>query len=220
MPSLPAVTAIVLAAGQSTRMGGRNKLLLPYRGKTLIENMVDVVAASRAAQVVVVLGHEAGRVRPLLNGRCGNGGRVTTVENPSYEEGMATSIQAGLRAAPPSDGYMICLTDLPLLEPEDLDRLLGAFATRPPEKDILLPLHGGKRGNPVLFSAGYAPEVARASGPIGGCKGIVKRYPQRVLEVEFGNDHAVWDIDTAEDYERLLARAAEPPPQPSEGRHA
>jgi CTP:molybdopterin cytidylyltransferase MocA len=72
----------------------------------------------------------------------------------------------------------------------------------------------------VLFGARYAAEVAQATGPIGGCKGIVKRYPERVLEVELGNDHAVWDIDTPEDYERLLALGAGTPPSPSASRHA
>jgi molybdenum cofactor cytidylyltransferase len=195
-------TAIVLAAGQSTRMGGENKLLLPFRGKTLIENMVDVVTASRVERTVVVLGHEADRVRPLLEHR-----PVTLVHNHEFEEGMASSIRTGLLAGPPhSEGYMICLTDLPLLEVEDLNGLLEAFASRPAGKDILVPGHHGRRGNPVLFARRYVPEVMEARGPIGGCKGIVKRHPDRVLEVELGNDHALWDIDTLEDYQRLLAR--------------
>jgi molybdenum cofactor cytidylyltransferase len=198
------VTAIVLAAGLSTRMGGQNKLLLPYRGKTLIENMVDVVTSSQVTDTVVVLGHQAEQVRPLLADR-----PVILVENRAYEEGMAGSIRAGLQAAPPgSDGYMICLTDLPLLEPADLNRLLEAFASRPEDKDILLPAHEGQGGNPVLFAAHYAAEVAQATGPIGGCKGVVKRHPERVQLVELGNDHAVWDIDTPRDYERLLERSA------------
>ncbi|MBI4084057.1 MAG: nucleotidyltransferase family protein [Candidatus Lambdaproteobacteria bacterium] len=195
------MTAIVLAAGQSTRMGGQNKLLLPFRGTTLIERMVDAVIASGVESTVAVLGHDADRVRPLLENR-----PVTVAENPAYEEGMAGSIRAGLRAAPAGcDGYMICLTDMPLLEAQDLARLLAAFSGRPAGKDILLASHQGRRGNPVLFAARYREEVAQARGPIGGCKGIVQRYPEQVLAVELGNDHAVWDIDTPEDYQRLLA---------------
>jgi molybdenum cofactor cytidylyltransferase len=156
------------------------------------------------AETVVVLGHEAERVRPLLAGR-----PLTLVENRAYAEGMAGSIRTGLDAAPAErDGYLICLTDLPLLETADLERLLEAFAARPAGKDILLPVHEGRRGNPVLFAARYAPEVAGASGPIGGCKGIVQRHPERVGLVELGNDHALWDLDTPEDYRRLLARQA------------
>jgi len=195
------VTAIVLAAGQSTRMGAENKLLLPFRGKTLIENMLDAVTGSAVGNTVVVLGHEAHRVRPLLEGR-----PVTLAENSGYVEGMASSIRVGLAAAPAdSDGYMICLTDLPLLESRDLNLLIENFIRREPERDILRPSHEGRSGNPVLFSRRYRDEVMRARGPIGGCKGIVKRYAERVREVELGNDHAVWDIDTPEDYQRLLA---------------
>jgi len=195
------VTAIVLAAGQSTRMVGENKLLLPFRGRTLIENMVEAVTRSSVGQTVVVLGHEAERVRPLLEGR-----PVLLVENADYAEGMASSIRTGLAAAPAdAEGYMICLTDLPLLESRDLDLLIEAFARREPEMDILLPSHAGRRGNPVLFSRRYRDEVMQARGPIGGCKGIVKRYAERVREVDLGNDHAVWDIDTPDDYQRLLA---------------
>jgi molybdenum cofactor cytidylyltransferase len=122
---------------------------------------------------------------------------------------MAGSIRTGLQAAPAgSDGYMICLTDLPLLESADLNRLLEAFAGRSGDKDILLPAHEGRGGNPVLFAAHYAAEVAEATGPIGGCKGVVQRHPERVQLVELGNDHAVWDIDTPQDYQRLLEREA------------
>jgi len=195
------IAAIVLAAGQSTRMGGTNKLLLPFLGQTLVERMVETVTGSAVGATVVVLGHEAERVRPLVE-RSG----VTVAVNAQYEEGMAGSIRVGLAACPPgAEGYMVCLTDMPLLRSEDLDRLVLAFNRRPAGKDILLAGHGDRRGNPVLFSARYRDEVAQARGPIGGCKGIVKQYPERVMTVDLGNDHAVWDIDTPEDFRQLVA---------------
>jgi molybdenum cofactor cytidylyltransferase len=195
------IAAILLAAGQSTRMGGTNKLLLPFQGRTLVERMVETVTGSAVGATVVVLGYEAEQVRPLVE-RSG----VTVAVNPEFAEGMAGSIRVGLAACPPgADGYMVCLTDMPLLRAEDLDRLVAAFAGRPAAKDILLAGHGERRGNPVLFAARYRDDVALAQGPIGGCKGIVKRHPDRVLTVDLGNDHAVWDIDTPEDYRRLVA---------------
>ncbi len=109
------ITAIILAAGESRRYGHANKLFLPYRDKTLIEHTVDVVSASRVTELVVVLGHEAERVRAVLGDR-----QIVIVENPSYRQGMVTTIQAGIRAAWAGiDGWMICLSDLPLLEPTD-----------------------------------------------------------------------------------------------------
>ena len=221
------ISAIVLAAGQSTRMGGENKLLLPFRGGTLIENMVDVVTASRAGETIVVLGHEADRLRPLLAEK-----PVILADNPAYREGMSSSVRAGLgRVSPQATGAMICLTDQPLLEPEDLDRLMDALAALiggepengggPPkrgdhrqgdsshmeQKSIVVPVFQGRRGNPVLFTMRHRVEVMAARGPVGGCKGIVKRHPEAVLRVEMANDHILRDMDTPEDYAALREQA-------------
>ena len=216
------ISAIILAAGQSTRMGTENKLLLPFRGATLIEHMVDVVTASDAGETLVVLGHEAERVRPLLGGK-----PVRLVNNPDYEQGMGSSLDAGLRqASPGADGAMICLTDLPLLESGDLNRLIAAFVALEPGagaageknivgkkiagknivgKKIVVPVFRGERGNPVLFSMAYREEVLSSRGPVAGCRGIVKRYPEAVLKVEMDNDHILRDIDTPDDYRALMA---------------
>lgn len=214
------ISAIILAAGQSTRMGSENKLLLPFGESTLIEHMVDVVCASRAGETLVVLGHEGDRLRRVLAEK-----PVTLVENPDYTEGMSTSIRAGLRCiSPRSKGAMICLTDQPLLEPADLNRLIGALEAETetsaagtgggPEhggangKSIVVPIYQGQRGNPVLFAISHRNEVMAARGPVGGCRGIVKRYPGAVLSVEMENDHILHDIDTPEDYRALQAARA------------
>jgi len=199
------ISAVVLAAGMSKRMGGENKLLLPFRGTTLIGNMVDVVTRAEVGETLVVLGHESERVRAALLGK-----PVTFVENRDYAEGMGSSVQAGVRAvAPGATGIMICLTDLPLIESAELDRLIGAFeaAAAGDEKSIAVPCHLGQRGNPVLFSARYREEVLSTRGPVAGCRGLVKRYPDRVLEVEMMTDHILRDIDTVEDYRRLVGGA-------------
>ena len=133
------VSAVLLAAGSSSRMGGTNKLLLPYRGRTLIEHMADVLLASRLAEVVVVLGHEAEKVRTRLEGRA-----LTVMEHPHYAEGMGSSLRAGLRrVSPHAEAIMVCLTDQPLLEPGDIDRLIDAFG-KAEGQDIVVPLHRGQ----------------------------------------------------------------------------
>lgn len=195
------ISAIILAAGQSVRMGDDNKLLLPFRDSTIIENTVDQVTGSNVGETIVVLGHEAERVRPLLEGK-----PVTVVENSDYREGMGSSLKAGLaRVSKSATGVMICLTDLPLVESEDLNRLLGEFEAGS-EETIVVPFHEGQRGNPVLFSAIYRDEVMQTRGPVGGCRGIVKRYPERVVAVAMETDHVVYDVDTPEDYARLIGR--------------
>jgi molybdenum cofactor cytidylyltransferase len=195
------ITAIVLAAGMSTRMGAENKLLLPFRGTTLIGNMVDVVTRSRVGETLVVVGHEAEQVKAALRGK-----PVRFVENPAYAEGMGSSVQAGIRAASPqATGLMVCLTDLPLVETAEIDRLIAAFEARPADgQPIAVPCHRGQRGNPVLMSARYREEALAMRG-VAGCRGIVKRYPERVVEVEMEQDHILRDIDTPEDYRRLVA---------------
>ena len=199
----PRVSAVLLAAGLSSRMGGTNKLLLPFRGRTFIEHMVGVLLASRLAEVVVVLGHEAGRVRPHLAGR-----PITLVEHPHFAEGMGSSLKAGLRRVSPAAGaIMVCLTDQPLLEPGDINHLIEAFgnANGGKARDIAVPFYQGQRGNPVLFAARYLEEVLATRGPVAGCRGIVQRHPEAVQAVEMADDHILRDIDTPEDYRALMA---------------
>jgi molybdenum cofactor cytidylyltransferase len=203
------ISAVLLAAGQSTRMGAENKLLLPFRGHTVVEHMVGVLLASRLDEVVVVLGHEAERVRPLLAGR-----PVRLVENAEYREGMGSSLKAGLReVSPQAEAVMVCLTDQPLLEAADVDRLIDAYRialawdTTALPRDIVVPFHQGRRGNPILFSARYREEVLATRGPVAGCRGIVQRYPEAILAVEMETDHVVRDLDTPEDYRALIQAA-------------
>lgn len=196
------IAAIVLAAGQSTRMGEQNKLLLPIGGTTLIARTVDTVLASQAAQTIVVLGHQAERVRAALAGR-----EVTFVHNADFQQGMATSIHAGIGAvAPGTEGVMICLSDLPLVESAELDRLMAEFASHP-HKSIAVPTYQGRRGNPVLFSLRHREEILNVRGAVGGCKSVVRKYPQEVLEVAMPSDGILRDVDTLDDYRAVVEAA-------------
>ncbi len=194
------IAAIVLAAGQSTRMGDENKLLLPLRGSTVIANTVDAVLGSGVSETIVVLGHQAARVREALAGR-----QVQFVDNPHYEQGMATSIHAGLGAVGEgARGVMICLSDLPLVEADELRRLREAFQAAETHS-LAVPVFEGRRGNPVLFDMRYREEILHTRGAVGGCKSLIKRYPEEVLEVEMATDHVLQDIDTPEAYQRIAA---------------
>ena len=192
------IAAIVPAAGMSTRMG-RNKLLLAFKGKPLIAQAVDTLLESEVDEVVVVIGHEADKVKAELQGR-----QVTIVENPNYGQGMSTSIRVGLGAV--SSGaraIMIYLADQPLLEPEDVNRLTRAFAkAREHNKSIVVPFFRGQRGNPVILDASYKEAILDVVGE-AGCKRVIKRNPDKVLVVEMETDHVVRDVDRIEDYEGL-----------------
>ncbi len=194
------IAAIVPAAGMSTRMG-RNKLLLAFRGKPLIARAVDTLLESEINEVVVVLGHEADKVKATLQGK-----QVTIVKNFDYRQGMSTSIRVGLGAV--SSGaraIMIYLPDQPLLEPEDVNWLIRAFAeARERNKSIVVPFFRGQRGNPVILDASFKEAILEVVGEVG-CKRVIKRNPDKVLMVEMKTDHVVRDVDRMEDYEGLRA---------------
>ena len=195
------ISAVILAAGESKRMGEQNKLLLPFRGQTLIECIVDTVLSSNVGEVIVVLGHEAVRVWEVCRDR-----HVKCVQNDNYKEGMTTSIHMGVQAADASaDGFMICLSDLPLIEPDELNHLLHAFesAVKAKNKYIAISVFEGQRGNPVIFSSIYKDEILAYKG-LMGCKEIIQQNSEQVLEVGMATNHVLRDIDTPEDYKELF----------------
>jgi len=181
------ISAIILAAGESRRMGVKNKLLLPISGEVLIRNFVKSVCASNVDEVVVVVGHEAEKIEDVLQGQ-----PVRFVENLRYMEGMTSSIQTGIQAASAeSEGLLICLADQPFIETSDFNRLIHGSL-------IIVPVFKGLRGNPVLFSSQFRDIILQHKGE--GCRDIVLKHPECVREVEMGNDNVLQDVDTPEDY--------------------
>ncbi|MBC8220489.1 MAG: nucleotidyltransferase family protein [Proteobacteria bacterium] len=190
------ISSIILAAGESRRMGTQNKLLLQIGSEVLIRKFVESVCASAADAVLVVLGHEAEKIKAVLQDQT-----VRFVNNTCFEEGMTTSIQSGVKAASTeSTGLMICLADLPFAETSDFNRLIQAFTDfrRTESSLIIVPVFQGQRGNPVLFSAEFRDKILTHKGE--GCREIVRQYPQSVREVSMENDNLLRDIDTPEDY--------------------
>jgi molybdenum cofactor cytidylyltransferase len=194
------LSAIVLAAGMSTRMG-QNKLLLVFKGKPLIARAVDTLLASEIDEVIVVLGNEADKVREKLHGR-----KVRLIENPDFREGLSSSVRVGVTAVSrQADGIMVYLADQPLLEPADVNRILRAFAhAKEAGKSIVVPFFDKQRGNPVLLDSSYRDAILGVVGDVG-CKGVIKRYPDQVFVVQMESDHVIRDMDTIEEYEAVLA---------------
>ena len=194
------INAIVPAAGLSSRMG-QNKLLMCFGGKSLIEHAVDTLRASDLDEIVIVLGHDAGRVRSRLEGHENQRHRVNFVHNPEYREGLSTSVRAGMGAvAKEADAIMIYLADQPLLEPHEIRRLIHAFAeAKKAGKNIVVPFFGNQRGNPVILDSSYRKMALDIDGDVG-CRRIIKRYPDQVFAVQMETDHVVRDVDTPEDF--------------------
>ncbi len=190
VPSAPAIAALVLAAGQSRRMGGTNKLLAAIDGVAMVKRAVDAALASRAEPVVVVTGHEPERIRRALAGL-----EVGFAHNPDYAAGLSASLKRGLAALPEGgDGVVVCLGDMPRVSAAQIDRLIAAFD--PLEgRAICVPTVRGKRGNPVLWASRFIPEMLELEGDVGA-KHLIGQYPELVAEVAMTGDGPLIDIDT------------------------
>lgn len=195
------VGAIVLAAGAGTRMGDRVKQLLPWAGKTLVENAVDVALHSAVDEKIVVLGAHADEIRPVLGAL-----PVRVVTNPQWVEGHSTSIRLGLRVLSPSmDAAIFINADQPFLTPEIVNAIIQRYAET--DATIVAPVYAGKRGSPVLFRRTHFDEFQRLRGEEGG-REVLVRHPVEV--VSFPSAEPGIDVDTPEDYAASLGRAASP----------
>lgn len=196
----PTFSAVVLAAGLSSRMQGRHKLLLPIGGQPAVRRTVSALAGAGPAEIVVVTGYSGRAVMEALDGL-----PVTFQSNPRYEEGQMSSVAAGVAALrAPCNAVMVCLADQVLLDTADYCELINAFAAMP-RGSILVPFFNGQRGNPVVFSASYAAEVV--SGHVNpGCRKLAADHPDEVFIHAAAHDRFTIDMDTPEDYARVLAR--------------
>ena len=194
-----AIAAIVLGAGRSSRMGGPNKLLAEIGGRPLIRIVVEEALASHARPVIMVTGHQRERVEAALAGL-----PVTFVHNPHFAEGLGTSLKTGIAALPAAvDGAIVCLGDMPQVDAALIDRLIGAFD---PDKGalVVVPTIDGKRGNPVVWSRRFFPDLMAVEGDVGA-RYLIGRYPEAVAEVPLTGAAALTDVDTPEALQAVRA---------------
>ena len=189
------VAAIVLAAGRSSRMAPRNKLLELVNDTPIVARVAAVALASGATPVTVVTGFEATRVAEALRDL-----DVTIIYNAAFESGLSTSLHVGIGALPAGlNGAIVLLGDMPQVESSDLETLIAAFRDR---KSICVPVHNGRRGNPVLWGAAYFAEMMSIHGDVGA-KQLMAAHPEYVVEVETDSDGIFTDIDTPSDLARI-----------------
>jgi molybdenum cofactor cytidylyltransferase len=193
-------SAVVLAAGNSSRMEGRHKMLLPIGGKPVIRHTLERVLAAAPQEVVVVTGYKGRDVIAALEGL-----PVALQSNARYEEGQMTSAAIGVGAlTQATDAVMMCLGDMVLLEARDYAELVNAYLEKT-DRSIVIPYFGGQRGNPILFASGYVHEVATGERHIG-CKKLASEYPDDVFRYEAAHDRFTTDMDTPAEYVRALSR--------------
>jgi molybdenum cofactor cytidylyltransferase len=192
------IAAILLAAGQSTRMGARNKLLLEVGGRPMVRHVAETLLASRVDAVIAVLGHEHAAIAAALRGL-----PLRTVVSRDYAAGQMSSVRAGIKAI---DGdpaaIVVALADQPALEPADINFLIDAF-TALPEPKILIPVRDGQRGNPIVLP-GVERQTLLDGGFNFGCRNLIERHPEAVAKIEMPNMHYVQDIDTPAAYDAWM----------------
>ena len=190
------IWAIVLAAGESRRMG-RPKLLLPYGDKTIIETVVQNVVSSRADRVVVVLGGHRREIEAKIRGFA-----VKKVINRRYQEGMLSSVRRGLSALPSSArAAVFILADQPDVSSSLIDSVIEAY--RREKKGIVLPVYRKKRGHPLLIDLKYRREIV-ALCPDIGLRGLLREHRDDIFEVRVSSPAVLRDIDDPDDYGRAL----------------
>ena len=184
------VAAVVLAAGMSSRMAPLNKLLVAGAdGKTMLARVVDAVLSSRARPVIVVTGHRAAEIQAALAGR-----PVTFVQAVDFADGLSASLKAGVAAVPAGvAAAVVCLGDMPMVTGRMIDRVIDAHVDRA----IVVPTHAGAGGNPVLWDRIYFKDIMGLAGD-AGARSLLRSYPDRVVEVELGDDAVVRDFDTVD----------------------
>lgn len=193
------VAGLVLAAGRSTRMGERNKLLQSVRGEPLVRHAVKAQLASRARPVLVVTGHQHEEVEAALAGL-----DIRFVHNPDFASGLASSVKAGLAALPAEAvGAVVSLGDMPNVTPAVIDRLAETFADSP-EAQAVVPTLFGQRGNPVLLARALFPAVAKLSGD-QGARRLLDAAGEGIVEVPLDDPAIAIDVDTPEALKALAS---------------
>ena len=196
--------AILLAAGESRRMG-QLKALLPWQGDTLLGRQVSSLLQAGIHQVVVVLGHKQDRLLPLVQDR----DAVVPVFNPDYQAGKTTSIKTGIKAALRSlhpdvpETLVLLNVDQPRAS-ETISMLLSKHENS--DCLITIPSFGGKGGHPIILDGSLLPELQGIEEASQGIRAVVQKHQDRIQRVVMDNQEVLWDLNTPEQYQAALSQ--------------
>jgi molybdenum cofactor cytidylyltransferase len=192
----PRVAAILLAAGKSARMGS-NKMLADFNGKPMVRATAEQILKSSIDELVTVTGNQSAEVEQALSGL-----KLRTVHNEHFAEGLSTSLRCGLESvAENADAVIIFLGDMPLIEPQLIDRLIAAF--NPVEhRTIIVPTHKDQLGNPVLWGKEHFMRLMALEGD-RGARALIDRFKSDAVEIESASDSILRDADTPEQLQSL-----------------
>ena len=186
------VSAILLAAGKSKRMD-KPKQLMPFGQSTIVEQAIDNLLGSTVDEIIVVVGHMEEEVIKAIAGR-----PVKLAINLQYQQGMSTSIIAGLNLIDSqAQAFMLALGDQPLINSQTINSLVKEYCNH--DKGVAIPTYMGRRGHPVIFAIRYKEKLLRLTGDVGGRR-IIKEHAEDVLEVDVNCEGICIDFDTMDAY--------------------
>ena len=187
------ISAILLAAGQSKRMDGENKLTKEIQGIPLIKHSVKNILASSIDELIVVLGHQKETIEKLIN----KNEKIKFVFNKDFQSGIASSIKTGLNnLSEKTEAFFICLGDMPTVNPNIYNQLIKSINKR----EIIVPTYKGQQGNPVLFAKSMKEKIINISGDIGAKK-ILELNKDKILNLEINDQCVTKDFNTQDSFD-------------------
>ena len=187
------VSAILLAAGQSKRMNGENKLTKEIQGIPLIKHSVKNILSSSVEELIVVLGHQKETIEKLIN----KNEKIKFVFNKDFESGIASSIKTGLNIlSEKTEAFFICLGDMPMVNLNIYNQLIKSIN----KKEIIVPTYKGQQGNPVLFAKSMREKIINISGDVGAKK-ILELNKDKILNLEINDQCVTKDFNTQDSFD-------------------
>ena len=187
------IAAILLAAGQSKRMAGENKLTKEIQGTPLIKHSVKNILASSIDELIVVLGHQKETIEKLID----KNKKIKFVFNKDFESGIASSIKTGLNnLSEKTEAFFICLGDMPMVNPNIYNQLIKSINKR----EIIVPTYKGQQGNPVLFAKSMKEKIINISGDVGAKK-ILELNKDKILNLEINDQCVTKNFNTQDSFD-------------------
>ena len=186
------ISAILLAAGQSKRMGGENKLTKKIQGVPLIKHSVKNILAAPIDELIIVLGYQKEIIEKLIDKNM----KIKFVFNKDFENGMASSIKTGLNnLSEKTEAFFICLGDMPMVSHDIYNQLIKSRNN----KEIIVPIYKGQQGNPVLFNKSMKEKIMDITGDVGAKK-ILELNKDKTLNLEINDQGITKGFDTQNDF--------------------
>ena len=189
------ISAILLAAGQSKRMNGENKLTKEIQGTPLIKHSVQNILDSSVQELIIVLGYQKEIIEKLID----KNKKIKFIFNKDFENGIASSIKTGLNnLSEKTEAFFICLGDMPMVNHDIYNQLIKSKGN----KEIIVPTYKGQQGNPVLFNKSMKEKIMSITGDVGAKK-ILELNKDKILNLEINNQGITKGFDTQDDFNSL-----------------